>query len=698
MPDNQQKPSSSTRKRLPALTPKGKLVPSAKPGAKPLASRPMAKKTAAPTAKISTENLPTVKQAAPAGGGTGKLPALGKRKPSDRKKGRDTEKVQRSKTSKVRTGEKDSTRVTAMSGAGRGAKFGLVLKFVLPVGLLSTFLIVIGIIALSRYLSSVLVNEILKDGCSGVQMLAEYGQTILTAHEKSLKDREFEEKYTVETSEGRVEKGGKFWPVELGLIKEDEFRQKMAIDEKTIPSEALFIKGLQESELLKGFRYYKDKSSNALLDSEVMQVYITDLKNRVLASSTPANKKIDVDNDEKTGRWFFAPLESLFIGTQQIFAEAVGITIQDVTIVVGQTRTQALIFSKNIRGGGMAHLTLRADVIESEIGRLKNRMLMIGILAILMLVGVCIFIANMTTKPVKTLISDMEIVAGGNLDHKTRAHSQDEIGQMALGFNEMTRKLAVARAAEKEAERLENELDMAREIQMKLLPPKVPQVKGFDTDAVYRPAKEVGGDYYDFFPIDREHLGIIVADVSGKGIPGSMIMATTRTILRFVAAGNISAADTLAKTNAIVAADIKRGMFVTAFYLVLNARNRTLLCASAGHNPMALVRGDGTLELINPSGIALGFDKGPIFQRTIKEQKLQLNPGDRIVLYTDGVVEAMNNKNDEYTDERFYNYAKAKHKNDSKSFIQGLLADLESHKGNAEQHDDITIVTFKVED
>lgn len=345
---------------------------------------------------------------------------------------------------------------------------------------------------------------------------------------------------------------------------------------------------------------------------------------------------------------------------------------------------------------GEAILGLRAEDIVTQVAGINQLLWITGAAGVFMAIAVCFIVGMLVTRPVKTLIQDMSTVASGNLEHKTRAHSNDEIGLIAVEFNEMTRHLLIASKKEKEAARLENELEMACEIQMKLLPPRLPKIKGFDIYAVYHPAKEVGGDYYDFFPIDRRHVGIIVADVSGKGIPGSMVMATTRTILRFVASGNLSSADTLAKTNAMVAADIKRGMFVTAFYLVLDVLERTILCSSAGHNPMVIHHADGQVELINPNGIALGFDKGRIFSRTIKEQSIKLQVGDRIVLYTDGVVEAMNEKSEEYTDERFYSFVKAHNTLDSEHFVQALLADLNRHKGKADQHDDITIVTFRV--
>jgi len=173
-------------------------------------------------------------------------------------------------------------------------------------------------------------------------------------------------------------------------------------------------------------------------------------------------------------------------------------------------------------------------------------------------------------------------------------------------------------------------------------------------------------------------------------------MSTTRAVLHFVIPGNPSPADTLVRTNAIIAPDLKRGMFVTAFYAILDARNRTLRCASAGHNPMVIARANGDIELLNPGGIAIGLDRGPVFQRTLREQEVRLHAGDRVVLYTDGVTETMNEKNEEYTDRRFHQFVSENRDLPGDEFIRLLLADLERHQGRAEQHDDITVVTFRM--
>ena len=220
---------------------------------------------------------------------------------------------------------------------------------------------------------------------------------------------------------------------------------------------------------------------------------------------------------------------------------------------------------------------------------------------------------------------------------------------------------------------------------------------GFDIFSFYKPAKEVGGDYYDVFPIDSENLALVVADVSGKGIPGCMVMATTRLALRLVTNEIHSPIQILTKTNEIVAREIKRGMFVTVLYGILNIRTRQMTVVSAGHNPMVVYRGaTKKCELVNPSGIAVGFDKGSIFNRTVKQASITVNRGDRIVMYTDGVVEAMNERNEEWGDKTFYRFTMQNATLSSEDFIKKLTAELEEHKGTADQHDDITILTFRV--
>ncbi|MBN2713401.1 MAG: HAMP domain-containing protein, partial [Planctomycetes bacterium] len=508
------------------------------------------------------------------GGKTAAAPAVGGMKRSQTPVPRNNKKSTTTSTAlkkvgsdrKKSTASSDTSRLHAAKGGAKsgsgpvaskkkGGGIGLALKFTVPICVLIFSVIVVWGLSLKRSTQEMLINEIKKDGISGVMMLSEYGRSMVSAYRKSKQDEEWKNKV--------------YWPVAEGFTTKAEFDKLLTeagVKADEAPKASQFFDALSNAEILKNISYFKDSRGMLGPENEVLQAYIKESGNqgafiagsRKSTSAVIASQKfMDVAIDLKLVR----------IGKNIVDTSNYGITVYQATLTQGTQVNNVLVFQKSISGSGAeAILALSAEVIESEIGKLTSMMYLFGMIAMIAGAGICIGVAFWVTAPVKTLIRDMNIVAGGNLDHKTRAHSNDEIGRIANEFNEMTRKLLVARAAEKEAERLENELDMAREIQMKLLPPRVPQVTGFDIHAVYRPAKEVGGDYYDFLPIGikdartKDCLGIIVADVSGKGIPGSMVMATTRTILRFVASGNLSAADTLAKTNPIVAADIKRGM------------------------------------------------------------------------------------------------------------------------------------------
>ena len=176
-----------------------------------------------------------------------------------------------------------------------------------------------------------------------------------------------------------------------------------------------------------------------------------------------------------------------------------------------------------------------------------------------------------------------------------------------------------------------------------------------------------------------------------------MVMAVTRTIVRLVANKyQHRAADTLKETNRLIAKQIKRGMFVTAFYAILDERTGNLTYASAGHNPMVIYRASTkAYELGTGKGIALGFNEGPVFDKTIQETKTVLNPGDMMVIFTDGFPEAMNAENEEFGEERFYQSIARFGQFDARTCIAKLVEEIGAHRGEAEQSDDLTIIAVR---
>lgn len=355
---------------------------------------------------------------------------------------------------------------------------------------------------------------------------------------------------------------------------------------------------------------------------------------------------------------------------------------------------------------------LRLDIEITSINRaltnLTIAIVIIVVIATLLVVGVADWLARRVTRPLERLVVDMQIVAKGNLKHVTKPTSDDEIGVLALEFNRMTTQLNEAQGALVEQEKAEYELSIAREVQKQMLPldsTTTPfpdggtfyafsRVPGWAVGAYYKGAKAVSGDYFDVFDLGNGLWGMCVADVSGKGIPGSMVMAVTRTIVRLVASKHLTRAnETLKETNRLIARQIKRGMFVTCYYAVLDERTGQLTYASAGHNPMVLYRAaTKSYELASGKGIALGFNEGPIFDRTIEMNTTQLASGDGLVLYTDGFPEAMNDKSQEFGDERFYEAVVRHAQLENQLAIMNVVGEIAKHRGAAEQSDDLTIL------
>ena len=319
------------------------------------------------------------------------------------------------------------------------------------------------------------------------------------------------------------------------------------------------------------------------------------------------------------------------------------------------------------------------------------------VLAIGAVLGIAVWFSSSITRPLERLLKDMQIVSPGRLGHRTTASSSDEVGLLASEFNKMTANLEEAQIAVIEQEKQAYELSLAREVQQQLLPAQPPLITGYQCQSFYQGAKAVSGDYFDFIPLANNMWGFIIADVSGKGIPGSMVMAVTRTVVRLVAPQRgQNAAETLKDTNRLIAKQIKRGMFVTSCYAVLDETTGQLTYASAGHNPMVIYRAKTrTAELATTKGIALGFNEGPVFDRTIQLAQTTLEKGDAIILYTDGFPEAMNAKNEEFGDDNFYRLIAANGHLDPPLLIEALVAGIVKHRGEAEQSDDLTLLTVR---
>ncbi len=245
-----------------------------------------------------------------------------------------------------------------------------------------------------------------------------------------------------------------------------------------------------------------------------------------------------------------------------------------------------------------------------------------------------------------------------------------------------------------EKERMEKELDVAREIQRKILPSKNPEFENLHISSVFIPAFEVGGDYYDFFNIRDDRLGFVIADVSGKGIPAAFIMAEIKGIFESLSKTFANPKDILIKANEILERTLDRKTFVSAAYGVIDVKTSRLKIARAGHCPIILLRENG-LENLRPSGIGLGLNFTEHFANTLEETEIYLEDEDTIVLYTDGITEAKNNRLEDFGSKYFEEILKKNYKKEVDEISNRVIREVTLFSQNNSQHDDITLVILK---
>ncbi len=248
----------------------------------------------------------------------------------------------------------------------------------------------------------------------------------------------------------------------------------------------------------------------------------------------------------------------------------------------------------------------------------------------------------------------------------------------------------------KERVRMQKELEIARRVQLHLLPKEQPKIAGFDIAGACLPALEVGGDYFDFVDMRDGKLGIAVGDVSGKGVPAAIYMTLTKGILQSHAEDDPSPKHVLSKVNHLMYRTIERSWYVSMFYAVLDSKRRLLKFARAGHNP-AIVFSSGASEtrLLQTAGIGLGLEKGDIFTKTLVEGELQLSPGDTLVFYTDGFTEAMNSDLEEFGSDRFLDLLHRSDNGSAEQLVQHAFDEVRQFAGDHPQHDDMTMVVLK---
>jgi serine phosphatase RsbU (regulator of sigma subunit) len=248
-----------------------------------------------------------------------------------------------------------------------------------------------------------------------------------------------------------------------------------------------------------------------------------------------------------------------------------------------------------------------------------------------------------------------------------------------------------------EKERMKRELEIARRVQLSFLPRHLPKIAGLDLAALCIPANEVGGDYYDFVKLDDHRLGVLIGDVSGKGVSAAFYMTLTKGIIKSSVQENLSPAQVLIRANQLFYENVERGIFVSLIYGVFDLEKRTFTSARAGHNPILLRRRlQQNATFVAPGGLALGLECGEIFRRNIQEQALVLTDGDVFVFYTDGFTEAMNGHNEEFGESRMIEVLSKANGVSSLDTINNIRNAVQIFSGGTPQHDDMTMVVVRI--
>ncbi len=340
------------------------------------------------------------------------------------------------------------------------------------------------------------------------------------------------------------------------------------------------------------------------------------------------------------------------------------------------------------------------DELMADVTRLNRMVLGISLGGFFFIMIVIVLIARTITGPLRALTRTAEEISGGNLDVTLPPiKSKDEVGRLAGAFDSMKsslktyiRELTETTAAR---ERIESELRIAHEIQMGILPkifPAFPERPEFDLYATIEPAREVGGDLYDFFFMDEDHLCFTVGDVSGKGVPASLFMAVTKTMIKTKATQGLTPEMVLTRVNQDLSIDNPSMMFVTLFLGILNIRTGSLAYCNGGHNPPYFIRGAGGIEpLESTEGMALGVME----DFNYFSKRINLHKGDTLYIYTDGVTEATNAAEELFSEKRLEQALDDLKESPIEDLVSGVMDRVRIFSEGVPQADDITMMILR---
>jgi len=343
---------------------------------------------------------------------------------------------------------------------------------------------------------------------------------------------------------------------------------------------------------------------------------------------------------------------------------------------------------------GLARLMFPPDTGETGRGMMG---LIIGVTLAVIIAGalVALVVSSQVSKPINAIVDDIRQIARGDLRHRSRVRAGGEVALVARAVNRMAESLEDAQEAQIELSVREREMAVADEVREALHPDEVPVIAGYDLGAMHIGSPQPGGDFHDFVELADGRVGLLVCGVSGKGVPGALVGATARSYLRSELARSQDPAEALRVVNRYLARDVRRGMYVTAMYVLLDPRGNKAEVVCAGHKVPLLRFGaaDRKLRLVQPEGIALGFDKGPVFDRALSAQTVALEPGDRLLVSNTGPLQLQDPRAEELGEKAFYKLVLGWAARDTSTLLKKLEAAFEQYAEDAPYPNDISIVS-----
>ena len=359
-----------------------------------------------------------------------------------------------------------------------------------------------------------------------------------------------------------------------------------------------------------------------------------------------------------------------------------------------------IAFSRVFGNGWLFSVQIPAREIFEEIETRNNHFsVIIAVAGFFLLMSAFYLLSLLINQPLSRLTSGVAELGGGNLDRRIEIDTRDEIGTLAAAFNRMTVSLKASieqnARVRAEKERIGAELDVARDIQASMLPcvfPPFPDRREFDIYATMIPAREVGGDFYDFLLVDKNTLAVVIADVSGKGIPAALFMVVAKTLIKNNVQAGDSPGEVFRTVNGMMCESNDAHMFVTAFMGYLDIPSGKFTFVNAGHNPPLVKRAGGRYERLP---VKPGFVLAVIEGMAYTHGEIELSPGDTLYLYTDGVTEALNKDNKMFGDNRLSDKLSKLPDRELREFTMAIKGEIDRFADGAEQADDITMLVLR---